>query len=68
MAENIREARRGRLRFSIILAVFSAAVVHSLLPRAEFGRYDLLARAAITGAAAALTLLVFGVVSRRTAK
>jgi hypothetical protein len=60
MVENSPDSRRGRgRRFLIVLAVFTAAAVHSLLPRGAFGTHDLLTRAAITGAAAGLASLVF---------
>jgi hypothetical protein len=60
MAENNRVSRGRRRRQVLpILAVFAAAVVYSLLPLGAFGTHDLLARAAVTGAAAALAYLLF---------
>ena len=48
-----------------MLGVFAGALVHSLLPRGAFGTYDIAIRAAITGTATGVTILVLLVVSRR---
>ena len=60
MAENSRKSRGTRRGHLVpVLALFTAAVVYSLLPRGAFGTHDVLARAALTGAAAGLALLLF---------
>jgi hypothetical protein len=47
--------------FSIraLVAIIGGAFVHSVLPVGLFGRHDVLFRALITGAAAAVLMLVF---------
>jgi hypothetical protein len=47
-----------RTRLLPALSIFPAGVVYAILPRDAFGPYDIAARAAATGAAAAVTGLL----------
>ena len=54
------------LRRSPLLAILLAGLVYGLLPRGVFGVHDVVARAALCGAAAALAYLLLIVWNKRS--
>jgi hypothetical protein len=50
------------------LSVFAGGVVYAVLPRGAFGAHDVMARAAITGAVAAVTCLLILALSNRSGR
>jgi len=54
-----------RSRFLPVLSIFAGFLAHDLLPRGAFGPYDIVTRAAITGAVAAVTCLLIMTLTKR---
>ena len=67
MNVNERVSSRGiaAMRFRPVLAVFAAGLVHSLLPVGAFGVHDVVARAGITGASAAVAAWLLVALDKR---